>query len=83
MREDACFMEEWLFGCDEEGMGWLGADYLGEGGLMLDEGYGPGGWNIGTERCVRWLGRGESNVGRQDYWGISTVLCQMPQLFYQ
>lgn len=48
-------MEEWFFGCDEEGMGWVGANYLREGGVVLDECYGSGGWGVGTEMRVKWL----------------------------
>ena len=36
-----------------------------EGWVVLDKGYGSDGWNIGTEWCVRWLGREESKVGRK------------------
>ena len=34
--------------------------------IVLDKGYGSNRWNIGTETCVRWLGREESKVGRKE-----------------
>ena len=48
-------MEEWFFACDEEGVSWVGADYLREGGVMLDEGYCSDRRDVWAKRWVRWL----------------------------